>query len=191
MSVTPEQIVATSKASFEAGLKSSVAVFDSLFGAVESLSALNLETARSSFDDAVAYAKAVSATTEPKALVELQSSLMSPAAEKSVAYVQSVSAIGIKVKDELGALCEAEAASFVAQVNSALDTFLKSAPAGSESAVSALKSVIAQANAAYEGATKAAKEAAANVQASVDNATAAALGNITKASKPTSRKKTA
>jgi phasin family protein len=183
MSVTPEQVVAAGKANVEAGLKASVAAINAVFGAVESLTALNLSTARASFDDAVAYVKAVAAITDPTELVALNLGLLNPGTEKAIAYGRGVSAIGTKAKEELTALCEAEVASLVAQVNANLEGAFKNAPAGSEAAVSALKSAIAQANTAYEGATKAVKEAAAKAQASLDSATAAAVENLTKSTK--------
>ena len=61
MSVTPDQVVAVAKSNLEAGLKSSVAAMSTVLAAVESLSALNLNTARASFDDGLAYLKAVAA----------------------------------------------------------------------------------------------------------------------------------
>lgn len=183
MSVTPEQIVAASKANLEAGLKSAASASSSVFGAVERISALNLATARSAFDDAVAFSKAVAAAKDPKALVALQLGLLNPTAEKSIAYVKSLSDIGTQTKDELTKLYEAEVASLTANLNTALEGFFKNAPAGSEAAVSAVKTAIANATSAYEGASKAAKQVAAATQTSLENATAVAIENISKGTK--------
>jgi phasin family protein len=183
MSVTPEQVVAVGKANLEAGLKSSVAAINTVFGAVERVSALNLQTARASFDDAVAFVKAMAAVKNPKDLLALQLGLLNPSTEKGIAYVRAVSAIGTQAKDDLTQQYEAEVARLVGQVGTALEGCLKNAPAGSEAAVSAMKSAIAQANTAYEGATKAVKEAAAKAQASLDSAAAAAVENLTKSTK--------
>ena len=68
MSVTPETIVAASKANAEAGLKTATSFITTLFTAVERVSSLNLATARGAFDDSVAFSKAVIAAKDPKAL---------------------------------------------------------------------------------------------------------------------------
>ena len=94
MSVTPETIVAASKANAEAGLKTATSFITTLFTAVERVSSLNLATARGAFDDSVAFSKAVLAAKDPKALAALNLSAMSPAVEKSVAYGRSLSDIG-------------------------------------------------------------------------------------------------
>lgn len=183
MTVTPEQLVATSKANLEAGLKTAVSATNTVFGAVERVSALNLATARSAFDDAVAFSKAVAAAKDPKALVALQLGLLNPTAEKAIAYAKALGDIGTQAKDELTKLYEAEVAALTGSLNTALEGFFKNAPAGSEAAVSAVKTAIANASSAYEGATKAAKQVAEAAQASLETATAAAVENLTKGTK--------
>lgn len=183
MSVTPEQIVAAGKANLESGLKLSVATGNVVFSAVERVSALNLSTVRSAFDDGVAFAKAVAAAKDPKALVALQLGLLNPSAEKAIAYAKALGDIGTSAKDELTKLYEAEAAALTGSLNSSLEGFFKNAPAGSEPVVSAVKTAIANATSAYEGATKAAKQVAEAAQASLETATAAAVENLSKGTK--------
>jgi phasin family protein len=183
MSVTPEQIVAAGKANLDSGLKLSVSAGNLVFSAVERVSALNLATVRSAFDDGVAFAKAAAAVKEPKALIALQLGLLNPSAEKAVAYAKALGDIGTQVKDELTKLYEAEAAALTGNLNSTLEGFFKNAPAGSEPVVSAVKTAIANATSAYEGATKAAKQVAEAAQASLESATAAAVENISKGTK--------
>lgn len=183
MTVTPEQLVAASKANLESGLKTAVSATNTVFGAVERVSALNLSAARSAFDDAVAFSKAVAAAKDPKALVALQLGLLNPTAEKAIAYAKALGDIGTQAKDELTKLYEAEVAGLTEKLNSTLEGFFKNAPAGSEAAVSAVKTAIANASSAYEGATKAAKQVAEAAQASLETATAAAVENLTKGTK--------
>lgn len=180
MSVTPEQVVAAAKSNVDASLKSSVAAVSSVFNAVESLSALNLKTARASFDDGIAFVKAVAAVKDPKELVALQVGLLMPSVEKVVAYGRAVAAIGASVKSELSAQAEADLASLMGQLNSSLETLFKNAPAGSEAAVSAVKGALAQANAAYADATQKVKAAVAQAEAQLEGAAAAAVENLTK-----------
>jgi phasin family protein len=183
MTVTPEQLVAAGKANLEAGLATSVSAANTVFGAVERVSALNLSTARSAFDDAIAFSKAVAAAKDPKALVALQLGLLNPSAEKGIAYVKALADIGVQTKDELSKLYEAEVAALTGKVNTALEGFFKNAPAGSEAAVSAVKTALANASSAYEGAAKAAKQVAEAAQASLETATAAAVENLSKSTK--------
>lgn len=180
MSVTPEQVVAAAKTKLEAGLKSSVAAVNTVFAGVESLTALNLKTARASFDDGVAFVKAVAAVKDPKELVALQLGLLTPSVEKGIAYGRAVAEIGSKVKAELTAQYEAEVASLLGEVNGALETLFKNAPAGSEAAVSAVKGALAQANASYAEATQKVKAVVAQAEAQLNSATAAAVENLTK-----------
>lgn len=180
MSVTPEQVAAAAKTKLEAGLKSSVAAVNTVFAGVESLTALNLKTARASFDDGVAFVKAVAAVKDPKELVALQLGLLTPSVEKGIAYGRAVAEIGSKVKAELTAQGEAEVASLLGEVNGALETLFKNAPAGSEAAVSAVKGALAQANASYAEATQKVKAVVAQAEAQLNSATAAAVENLTK-----------
>lgn len=183
MSATPEQLIATAKSNVEAGLKTSVSAANTVFGAVERVSALNLATARSAFDDAVAFSKAVAAAKDPKALAALQLGLLNPTAEKAIAYAKALGDIGTQVKDDLTKLYEADVAALTGTLNAALEDLFKKAPAGSEAAVSAVKTAIANASSAYEGAAKAAKQVAEAAQASLETATAAAVENLSKGTK--------
>lgn len=185
--MTPEQFVAAGKAEVESSLKSSVAVANTVLSAVERVSALNLATARSAFEDGVAFSKALAAAKDPKAVLALQLGLLNPSAEKGIAYVRALSDIGVQTKDELSKLYEAEVAALTGKLNAALEDLFKKAPAGSEAAVSAVKSAIANATSAYEGAAKAAKKAAQQVadaaQSSLETATATAVENLSKGTK--------
>jgi phasin family protein len=183
MSLTPEQIVATSKANVEAGLKTATSFVTTLFTAVERVSSLNLATARGAFDDSIAFSKAVLAAKDPKALAALQLAAVSPAVEKSVAYGRSLSTIGGDTHEELTKLVEGEASVLSKNVEVTLDNLFKNAPAGSEPAIKAVKTALANASSAYEGAQKAAKQVAAAAQASVEKATAVAVENVDKGTK--------
>ncbi|MCK6374103.1 MAG: phasin family protein [Zoogloea sp.] len=183
MSVTPETIAAAAKSNAEAGLNSASAFVAAVFTAVERVSTLNLATARTAFDDSVAFSKAVIAAKDPKALAALNLGALTPAVEKSVAYGRSLSVIGGDTQEELTKLVEAEAAVLGKNFDTALEGLFKNAPAGSEAAVKAVKTALANANSAYEGATKAAKQVAAAAQASVEKATEVAVESVEKGTK--------
>ncbi len=183
MSVTPEVIAAAAKSNVEAGLNSASSFVATVFAAVERVSTLNLATARTAFDESVAFSKAVMAAKDPKALAALNLGVLTPSVEKSVAYGRSLSAIGTDTKEELTKLIEAEAAAAGKNFDAALESLFKNAPAGSEAAVKAVKTALANASTAYEGAAKAAKQVVAAAQASVEKAAEVAVQNVEKGSK--------
>ena len=183
MSVTPEKIAAAAKTNVEASLSSASAFVATVFTAVERVSTLNLATARTAFDESVAFSKAVLAAKDPQAIAALNLAALTPSVEKSIAYGRSLSVIGTDTKEELTKLVEAEAAVMGKNFDASLEELFKNAPAGSEAAVKAVKTALANANNAYEGATKAAKQVAAAAQASVEKAAEAAVQNVEKGAK--------
>ena len=183
MSVTPEKIAAAAKTNVEASLSSASAFVATVFTAVERVSTLNLATARTAFDESVAFSKAVLAAKDPQAVAALNLAAVTPSVEKGIAYGRSLSVIGADTMEELTKLVEAEAAVMGKNFDASLEELFKNAPAGSEAAVKAVKTALANANNAYEGATKAAKQVAAAAQASVEKAAEAAVQNVEKGAK--------
>ena len=183
MSVTPEKFAAAAKTNVEASLSSASAFVATVFTAVERVSTLNLATARTAFDESVAFSKAVLAAKDPQAIAAMNLAALTPSVEKSIAYGRSLSVIGTDTKEELTKLVEAEAAVLGKNFDASLEELFKNAPAGSEAAVKAVKAALANASTAYEGATKAAKQVAAATQASVEKAAEAAVQNVEKGAK--------
>jgi phasin family protein len=169
--VSPEQISAAGKANVE----TMMFIANTAFASAERLAALNLNTARSLLEDSVANVKAMLATKDPQAFMGLQASLAQPAVEKAVAYSRSVYEIATETQEELNKVLEAQASTINANVNSALDQAVKSAPAGSDVAVAAVKQAIAAANSAYDSMSKAAKQVAEIAEANVAAATTATV----------------
>ncbi|WP_300439141.1 TIGR01841 family phasin [Zoogloea sp.] len=183
MSVTPEKFAAAAKTNVEASLSSASAFVATVFTAVERVSTLNLATARTAFDESVAFSKAVLAAKDPQAIAALNLAALTPSVEKSIAYGRSLSVIGTDTKEELTKLVEAEAAVMGKNFDASLEELFKNAPAGSEAAVKAVKTALANASNAYEGATKAVKQVAAAAQANVEKAAEAAVQNVEKGAK--------
>ena len=183
MSVTPEKFAAAAKTNVEASLSSASAFVATVFTAVERVSTLNLATARTAFDESVAFSKAVLAAKDPQAIAAMNLAALTPSVEKSIAYGRSLSVIGTDTKEELTKLVEAEAAVLGKNFDASLEELFKNAPAGSEAAVKAVKTALANASNAYEGATKAVKQVAAAAQANVEKAAEAAVQNVEKGAK--------
>ncbi|HUF19246.1 MAG TPA: phasin family protein [Burkholderiales bacterium] len=163
MMALPEQFTAIGKAQMEAALRFAVVATKG----VEQLAELNLKAARSAFDDGLKSAKSLSEIKDVAELPGWTASLAQPGFEKASAYAKSVYEVSTSTGSELGALLEEEIAEFNKQFVTALDAALKSAPAGSESAVAAVKSVMGIANTAYDNLTKANKQLAAMTEANM------------------------
>jgi phasin family protein len=184
MYTTPEQFAASSKANVEAALT----VANAAFASAERLTALNLNTARTLLEEAIANTTAMLAAKGIEEFVTLQTALAQPMVEKAVAYNRSVYEIATQSQEEVSKLVEAQVAELNKSVAEALDKAAKSAPAGSDVAVAALKSAIAAANSAYDSVNKAAKQVAEMAEANVNAASNATVKVVSTASKPAPKK---
>lgn len=179
VTVTPEQLAAAQKANVEALLTLATTALDS----VERLVSLNINTVRTSFDEAVAQTKAVSAVKDPQELASLSSAAVLPVVEKSLAYSRQVYEIVTGAQQAVSKLAASQLAEINKNVASALDKLAESAPAGSDVAVAAVKSAIAAANSAYDQVTKAVKQVTEVAESNVEAATKATVQAIGAAAK--------
>ena len=172
MYVTPEQIAATNKASMEAILS----LASNQFAAFERLANLNADAVKSVFEDSLANTRALAGAKDVQEFVNLQSSFAQPAFEKAVAWSKSVYEVTAQANAELTKSAESRATEWNQSLVSMLDKAAKSAPGGSDVAVSAVKQMIAAANSAYDSFTKAAKQATEIAEANVAAATETVKG---------------
>ncbi|QDX80716.1 granule-associated-like protein [Denitratisoma sp. DHT3] len=185
MYAVPEKIAAANKASMETLLTFA----NTAFASAERLAALNLNTARSLLEDAVANTKTLLGAKDPQELVGLQSAMAQPAVEKAVAYSRSVYEIATQTQEELNKVLENQYAELNRNVGSALDQAAKNAPAGSDVAVAAFRSALAAANSAYDSVSKAARQVAEIAEANVAAATNATVKAVnTGAAAPRAKK---
>ncbi|HRP24336.1 MAG TPA: phasin family protein [Thauera sp.] len=184
MNASPEKLLSTVKSAAEARVNEMAVASDSLLSAVEHLTALNLNTARSVLDDTIALNKAVTAARDPKALVELQIGTVTPSLQKGFAYFKAVGSIASQTQADLFKLVEAGMSQWLQAVIVTLEGLNRNAP-GSEFAVKALKTAVANASSAYEGATEAVRQASEVAQANADQAAAAAVEAVSKTTKAT------
>jgi len=168
--MTVEQVLAANKANVD----TLFGLTNKAFEGVERLVELNLQVARTALSEAAEGAKAAMSVKDAQELLSLQAGLLQPTAEKAVAYGRHVYDIAATTNAEVGKLAEAQVAEIQKKFLSGVDSAIKNAPAGTESAVSLVKSAIAAANNAYESVQKAAKQAAeiadANIQAVTNTA---------------------
>ncbi|MBS1191163.1 MAG: phasin family protein [Rhodocyclaceae bacterium] len=167
---TNEEFAAINKAAIE----SLLTIAETSLNNVERLAALNLNTARAFFADAVANFGALAAVKDPQELIALQSAQAKPAVEKAVAYSRGVYEILSNSANGLSQIVEGQTAELKKSFSTAIEQSLKNAPAGSETVVAAVKSVLAQADSAYETMSQSSQQAKAMIETAVVSANAAA-----------------
>jgi phasin family protein len=167
MTTVPEQISAFGKAQVETALRFVTIAAEG----TEKLFDLQIKNSKAAFNEGMKNAKALAEVKDFSELPTWTSSTFQPGVDKATAYARSLYEVAAGTQSEISAVLEAQTADFSKDVAVALDAALKSAPAGSESAVAAVKSVIGTANTLYESIAKANKQLAAMTEA---NFTAAA-----------------
>ena len=174
MVATKEKFVTASKS----GLEAFVTVAQTAFASTERLAALNLSTARTLMDSSVANIHAVMGMKNPQEMVSFQKGLMMPAINAAVEYSRAVYEIASGTQAVLGQFFENKAIEIKGQVESSIEGALKSAPVGSDAALSAFKSVTDSANTAYASLKSATQKAVEMTEANVKQATDATLKSI-------------
>ena len=171
MYATTEKITTAGKANVETML----VIANTAFASAERLAALNLNTARTLLEETMSNTKAALEIKSPEQLLAFQKSLALPSIEKAVAYSKSVYEITTQTQEVMNSLFEGKAVELKGEFNAALDKAVKSAPAGSDVAISAVKSALASANSTLETVKKSAKQAVEMAEANVNTATSATL----------------
>lgn len=171
MVATTEKFVSASKANVE----TLMAFANTAFASAERLAALNLNTARTLLEGTVSSTKAAMELKNPQDLLAFQKSLLVPAVNNAVAYSRSVYEIATETQAVLNKLCEGQVAEIKGNVETAIATAMKNAPAGSDVALAAVKSAMASANTAYETVKKSSQQAVEMAEANVKAATNATL----------------
>ena len=185
MYTSNDQFTAASKAGFD----SFFAIAKSSFSGFEKLAELNVATAKAMFDDATSNARAMLEIKDPKELMALNASLAQPALEKSVSYSRHVYSIVTESQATLRQAAEEQAAVAHKEIAALIEKGLKSAPAGSETAVAAVKSAMAAATSAYDNASKIVKQAVDMAETNFAKATATAVDSVAAATKAAPKRK--
>jgi len=155
MYVTPEQIAAANKA----GVETLIGLANTQFAALERLSALNFNLAKSAFEESVGYTKSLLGAKDPQEFAALSATAAQPALEKALSYTRSVYEIATQTQAEMNKFAEAQAGEFNKNMAGYLDKVSKNAPAGSDVVIAAVKSALAATNSAYDSINRATKQA--------------------------------
>jgi phasin family protein len=152
---SPEQFMQFGKSSLEAALS----LANITLQGTERLVGLQLKTAKEALDESIRSAKALSDIKNVQELMSLQSTAAQPNMEKAMAYSRSVYEVAADTQTKINKVLEDRMSKVGGELVAAVDKAVKTAPAGSETAVAAFKSAVAAASTAYDTMTKVAREA--------------------------------
>ena len=170
MNFTNDQLIATQKSNVEAvaGLS------EKAFSSFEKLIELNMAASKALLGESISHLQALTEVKDAQALMTLQSSLAKPMAEKAASYSRHLYDIVSGSSADFTKVFESASADSQKAVTELLETSMKNAPAGSETAVAVIKSAMTAGNNAVESAQKSAKQAAQMVESNISALSTAA-----------------
>lgn len=171
MFVTPAQFAEVQKGQLDAVFAASHAVI----GATEKLVELNLAAAKAVMDESADRAQALLGVKDVQELLAISGGLAQPSLEKASSYGRQVYGIAAGTSAELSKIAESQVSESNKKIAELVEFATKSAPAGSEPAISLLKSAVAAANTAYDTLTKATKQAVELAESNIAAATSATV----------------
>jgi phasin family protein len=152
-----------------------------IISAAEKLSDLHLSAGRRAIDKATETAQSLASIKDPKAAAEFTGICVQPPIEQMMSYSRNLVGIGNGVQAEISKVVEAQVAEGNRRATALVEYAARSAPAGSESAVSLMRTAVAAGNTAIDTVTKAARQATewadANFAAAA-TATTTAIGTV-------------
>ncbi|MDW3683210.1 TIGR01841 family phasin [Cupriavidus sp. CV2] len=154
---------------------------------IQKLTELNLQAAKAALAEGQESFKAVATGKDLREALAAQGSLSQNAADKAVAYARQVCEIASQAHAELAKAVEEQYEQHYGNVQAFVDTFVKNAPAGSETIIALLQSTVDGANQSYRSAQAISRQvtdlATANFAANAE----AAMGTAKQATSRTSK----
>jgi phasin family protein len=178
---SPTQLLALQKTQIDALQAFGSTVFD----ATEKLAQLNLATTRTILQDGVEVAHNLLAAKDPQELTTIGGNYAQPGAEKIASYSRSAYTIASNASAEFTRIVEAQIAEGNRKMAEAFEAVTRSAPPGSEHAISLLKNSISAASTAFDAVTKAARAASETAESNIAAAVAVASDAIKAKTKKT------
>ena len=149
-------------------------LFDVTFVGIEQLVNLNVWAAKNAFEVNTKHFKALSEITDVQDLVAFRTKFAESGIENALSYSRDAYEVLSGTQAEVSKVLEAGMSTLNKNLASVVDKAVKSAPAGSDVAVTALKSTMAATSAAIESMTKATRQVVDFTDASVRAASAKA-----------------
>lgn len=167
---------------FTPSFDSSIACFESCFKAAEKLADINFAFSKKSVSLCVENSRLAPSCVENRDFSPLAAAGAAHA-EALNSWLESVGGVMSDVAGDIAGIVEGRVGDMRALTSEAVDRAAKSAPAGSEIAVSAVKGAIAASAAAYDSASSAAKQVADTVKSGVKSLSDAAKTQAAKTAK--------
>jgi phasin family protein len=177
--LTPDQVLASQKASLETLFGLTAKAFEG----VEKLVELNLTASKAAIAEAAGTTQSLLGVKDAQELLALQAGFFQPLAEKTAAYSRHLYDIASGTGAEFGKTFESQATDAQKKFLAVVDSAAKNAPAGSETAVAVFKSAIAAGNNALESVQKAVKQATDVAEANFNAVSSTAVNASKTASK--------
>ncbi len=171
MNFNADQITAANQANVEA-LKT---LTTKAYAGFEKFVELNLAASKALMSESFAHTQAVLGAKDAKQMMEVQTGMAQPLAEKAASYGRHVSAIASETGAEFTKAAEGKLAEAQKAFADAMDSLSKNAPAGTESVVAVLKNALTSSQTAIDSAQTSAKKAMEMAETSFTAATEQAL----------------
>ena len=169
--MTPEQMIAAQKSQLEAMFALTGKAVDGL----EKMLELNMQTMKTALRESSDAAMAALSVKDMQEFAAMQPNLAQPMAEKMLSYSHHLYEIASGTQAEFAKAIEANATDVQKKMQAMVETVVKNAPAGTETAVAMMKSAMSAANNAYDSVQKASKQAAEVVEANFNTVTNTAM----------------
>lgn len=153
--LTTEQLLVAQKANMETIFGLTQKAFNSLERLVE----LNLQASKAVLSESASHTNAVMNAKDAQELLALQAALMQPLAEKATAYSRQLYEIAAGSGAAFNQAAEGQAADAQQRFMALVDSVVRNAPAGSETAVAMMKNTVTAAANAMESVQKAVQQA--------------------------------
>ena len=148
---------------------------------VERFTALGLDAARESVEQAAAHAQSLAGAKDVTEVIALNSAAFEPVMKRAYAYSRTVYETATESNDEVKRALEKQAAELNKAAVAALEEAFKYAPSGSESVVENMKAAIATAQGAYNNLATINKQIYATVEKTVEQNVATVKAATSKA----------
>ena len=142
-----------------------------LCDASEKLATLHFAATRALLQEAAEASQNLLASKDAQTALAIAGGLVQPATERLMTYTRNAYGIASGTNAELSKIVETQVSEGGRKIVELVEIALKSAPAGSEAAVSFLKDAYTASNSAYESVSNAAKQALGLVETNFDTAT--------------------
>lgn len=177
MKNTTEQFAASN----QANLQTLESLSTQAFSSVEKFVELNMAASKAVLSESFAHAKALLTVKDAQEFMNLQAGFLKPMADKSTAYADHLKSILTGSGEEFASTVEANSAKTQKAFATLVEDMVKSAPAGTESAVAAFKSALTAGQNAVETAQASTKKALEAAQSNFASATTQATQAVKKA----------